>query len=199
MRPSASIDTRIPPGKATQGPSEIGEPATLHRPSPRIQPVSPWWGHKDCNSMWVDTRFEARRAHTFGILGYFVLDNSGAQLRCTHTSISVYPHHSLASFSAQSLWPKRKPVSLQLENGLCSTHTDSYTALLRIKPASLPCSLPVGLLLVFLCKPVLNHWWGQVLWYKWKDWAKERNHHQTAEGALVRIHILKIPPSSGRY
>lgn len=85
---------------------------------------------------------EGRRTHTFGIVGYFAVDTSGAQHRITHTSISVYPLGSLASFPAQPLRPKRKPVSPQLENGLCSAHTHTHTENDSENKTSFPALLP---------------------------------------------------------
>lgn len=150
---------------------------------------------------------EGRRTHTFGIVGYFAVDTSGAQHRITHTSISVYPLGSLASFPAQPLRPKRKPVSPQLENGLCSAHTHTHTENDSENKTSFPALLPACRLAARLsvqarAQSLMRP--GPLV--RMKELGKGAQSPSDCRRSISENHILKNiplppppPPSSGRY
>ena len=137
---------------------------------------------------------DGTRTHTFGILGYFAVDTSGAQHRITHTSISVYPPGSLASFPAQPLRPKRKPVSPQLENGLCSahTHTQNDSENKTSFPALLPaCRLAARLSVQARAQSLMRP--GPLV--RMKELGKGVQSPSDCRRSISENHILKNTPS----
>lgn len=186
IRPSASVDTCIPSGRAKQGPSELGELATLHCLSPPIRSVLSWWGQRQQKACVL----------TKGVIGggCTALWMRGVLDFGPTVSHSVYPHHFLTSFPVQTLMPKHKPLPLQLENGLCSTHIYAHIVMLRIKASFMSCSQPVSSLLIFVCNPTLNHWWDLV---RMKGMGKGTQSPSHCKRNISENHFLKVPSCSG--
>lgn len=142
---------------------------------------------------------EGRRTHTFGIVGYFAVDTSGAQHRITHTSISVYPLGSLASFPAQPLRPKRKTsVSSAGKWPLFRPHThtqndsDNKTSFPALLPA---CRLAARLSVQARAQSLMRP--GPLV--RMKELGKGAQSPSDCRRSISENHILKnipLPPSS---
>lgn len=139
---------------------------------------------------------EGRRTHTFGIVGYFAVDTSGAQHRITHTSISVYPLGSLASFPAQPLRPKRKTsVSSAGKWPLFRphTHTENDSENKTSFPALLPaCRLAARLSVQARAQSLMRP--GPLV--RMKELGKGAQSPSDCRRSISENHILKNTPLS---